>query len=231
MQSFRDRRQTSHDPRAADVIPPEQAVRVAGRALRARPSDVIDVTFETIVESAAPRRPAFSVGNDNARVPDAFGARPGDMAAAFLAGGAVRRAEGRLRGMSAWVFTAVVGICGALTFALALTSASAPKAAAPAARAPLAITTQGHMVEDRGGLKVLTVYGSIENTTAVPLAMPGVQVEVLSGGRRVVLGEVPPGSDLIAPGEARAFSARLPHAGGKVSGLALSVAPQGVAAR
>ncbi len=110
--------------------------------------------------------------------------------------------------MSAWVFTAVVGICGALTFALALTSASAPKAAAPAARAPLAITTQGHMVEDRGGLKVLTVYGSIENTTAVPLAMPGVQVEVLSGGRRVVLGEVPPGSDLIAPGEARAFSAR-----------------------
>ncbi len=143
----------------------------------------------------------------------------------------MRRAEGKLRSISAWAFTAIVALCGAATFALAVATAAGPKAPAPLVRAPLEITETGHAVEDRGGLKVLAVFGAIENTTAAPLSVPGVRVETVAGGRRVLLGAVPPGEGMIAPGEARAFTARLPHAGGKISELSLSVALPGVATR
>ncbi|SIQ35115.1 hypothetical protein SAMN05880582_1011566 [Rhizobium sp. RU20A] len=228
MQSFRDRRQTF--PRA-ELLPPDQTPRSARSGPRARSMDVVDVSFETIVEAPSQRRPAFAVGNDNARAADALGARPAGTAGHGAASEAVLRAEGRLRSLSGWMFTTVVALCGAGTFTLALATAAGPVATAPVQRAPLTIISHGHMIEDRGGLKVLSVYGSIENTTTQPLAVPGVRVEMISAGRRVVLGDVPPGDGMIAPGAAQRFSARLPHAGGKVSDLALSVAGQGVAAR
>lgn len=199
-----------------DILPPDPSGRVA-RAFR-RGGEVVDAQFVTV--NAAARRTARPRShNDNHRETAPAGA---------LAQRALAATEGALSRLSADFFSAVVALLFVSVFALAggfsfLFSGSDSANAGPT----LDITHVTMTQQDANGMKILLINGIVENRTGASLAMPAIRADLMSGEGVVASTLISPPAFAIAGGHSRGFSARVPHPGGKLPDLRLSLAERG----
>lgn len=199
-----------------DILPPDPSGRVA-RAFR-RGGEVVDAQFVTV--NAAARRTARPRShNDNRRETTASGT--------FMER-AVAAAEGALSRLSADFFSAVVAVLFVAVFSLAggfsfLFSGTETASAGPV----LDITHVTMTQQDANGMKILLINGIVENRTGASLAMPSIRADLMSGKDVVASTLISPPSFAIAGGHSRGFSARVPHPGGKLPDLRLSLAERG----
>ncbi|MGF6156939.1 hypothetical protein M2267_002194 [Ensifer sp. KUDG1] len=222
MQAFRTKSASSSA--YTDFLPPERGGRDGATAPRR--ADVVDAEFEVI--SASSRRTPYPVFNDNAQT----GSRRRPTLTVVeqepsLGGRLLRLAETRLRDMPARRFAGMVAGVALASFLAIVGFAGDGQADVQ----PLAISGIKSGLDYSGGMRVLSVYGSIDNRSDVEQRLPQVVVEITANGRKVTTTRVMPEGAAIAPGESRHFMTRLPYAGGKMPEVAVSFAENGVSAR
>jgi len=199
-----------------DILPPDTSGRVA-RAFR-RGGEVVDAQFVTVTGAARQAsRPRSH--NDNCRETTVAGT---------FVDNALAATEGALSRLSADFFSAVVAVLFVAVFGLAggfsfLFSGTDTAAAGPV----LDITHVTMTPQDANGMKVLLINGIVENRTGSSLAMPAIRADLMSGEDVVATTLISPPSFAIAGGHSRGFSARVPHPGGKLPDLRLSLAERG----
>ncbi|HEV7308546.1 hypothetical protein [Ensifer sp.] len=207
-----------------DFLPPEPA----GRSGKAQPrrNDFVDADFEVI--SATSRRTPYPVFNDNGSTrrqtrPTLTVVAKDTSPAARL----MRMAETRLRDMPARRFAGLVAGFALASFLAIVGFAGSGQADVQ----PLAISGVTSALNYSGGLRVLSVYGSIDNRSDVEQRSPVVVVEIAANGRKVTTTRVMPEGAVIAAGESRHFMTKLPYAGGKMPDVTVSFAENGVSPR
>lgn len=222
MQAFRT---TSAGAAAyADLLPPDRGTREG--VTTTRRTDYVDAEFETVSTTA--RRNPYPVFNDSRQQ----SRRPGPtLSVVFDEQPTVRRilslAEARLRAMPARQFAVLVAGFALAAFAgiIALSTDDG------VVREPLAITDVTASLDYSGGMRVLSVYGSIDNSSSDLQRLPLIVVDVMSNGRKVTATRLMPEGAAIAPGESRRFVTKLPYAGGKMPEVKVSFAENGVSVR
>ncbi|MBK5566663.1 MAG: hypothetical protein I8N66_09315 [Ensifer sp. SSB1] len=209
---------------SADFLPPERGGREA--AAMSRRVDYVDAEFEVIAGPS--RRAPYAVFNDNAKSGNRK--RPTLTVVAektSLAARVLSLAEGRLRDMPARRFAGLVAGFALASFLGIVGFAGDGQADVQ----PLLITGVTSTLDYSGGMRVLSVYGSIDNRSDVEQRLPLVLVGVAANGRQVTTTRVMPEGAAIAPGESRHFMTRLPYAGGKMPDVTVSFAENGVSTR
>lgn len=202
-----------------DILPPDQSGR-AGR-VRQRRGEVIDAQFVT-VRDVSRRASGPHSHNDNHRDPrTAVDAEP-ILQRIFAAG------ERALSHLSADFFSAVVAVVFVTVFSLAggfsfLFNGSEAAQAGPA----FDITHVTMTPQDANGMRVLLINGIVENRSGDSLVMPSIRADLMSGETLVASTLISPPASAIAGGQSRGFSARVPHPGGKLPDLRLSLAERG----
>ena len=204
----------SNASRKVDLLPPERTrpARPAPRVLRQ--VDAVDAVFEVVPFSrpSTPRAPL------RPHTPIRTVERPS---------GLLTLAERMLQRVSPRLFAGLtIGLC-AVAFGLATALVPTKPQAAPA----LGFGDVRTELQDAAGLKVVAVYGTVVNATPVSRAIPEILVDVAASGRRMTAEGQLAGSRLLAPGESRAFSARLPHAGGSAPIVQISFGAAGASPR
>ena len=234
MQAFRfqkeGRFQAGQSAPHMDLLPPEPAPRSRPFAATRRP-DVVDAEFETVPA----RRTSHRVFNDNRA--GAFRRPPmtvrdeqisvGGLLAAMLAEAAshLERLLGRVP--PAAFAGLVAALCGA-AFLLVAAVSGGPSAAMPRG---LVITDVSTRLGDANGMRVISVYGTIENPTDELQTVPVIEINVAADGRAKTAARILSGASILAPGESRPFAARLPHAGGKLPDVTVSFSKPGAPTR
>lgn len=209
-----------------DLLPPEPKAPAQRHGQRpAARLEVVDADFVVIRSSSA------RTSNDNHRP-----VRPASSRAApkhvlvRAAAAATRLCEAGLQLLSGRAFAGLVTVSVLFVFAYA-GGLSALKAALPTAgpATPLRIADVMATVEDQNGMKVLSVYGRIDNVSSGVQSVPPLDIVFDNAGtaqqRRVALD-----SESIAAGGSEHFALRIPHGGGKVPKVSVSLAAKGAPA-
>ncbi|MGF6173879.1 hypothetical protein [Ensifer sp. 4252] len=222
MQAFRTK--SADAATYADLLPPDRGPRKAAAATRH--IDYVDAEFETVSPTA--RRNPYPVFNDNRQQTRRHGPtltviRDEQVLLRRL----LSFAETRLRAMPARQFAGLVAAFALAAFAgiIALSTSDGVESE------PLAITDVTASLDYSGGMRVLSVYGAIDNSSSALQRLPLVVVDVISNGRKVTATRLMPEGAAIAPGESRRFVTRLPYAGGKMPEVKVSFAENGVSVR
>lgn len=211
---------------STDLLPPERAPRSAAKSGISRSLDVVDAEFETV--PTVSRRGPYPVFNDNSRAHIRAGsARTSTTGASSLPMRALLRLETMLQMASPKTFAALVAGIGASTFVFFI---GLPGGAVAVPSPPLVLADVTTSVNEANGMKVLSVFGTVENRSNAPKAVPTILVDVIANGKRVTASRVLPGSDTLGAGESRAFSTRLLHTGGKLPDVTVSFGQPGVSA-
>ena len=209
-----------------DLLPPEPKAPAHKRA-RVFPArlEVVDADFVVIGGGAA------RTSNDNRRQARSSPARPlsGHWLFRLLAA-CLRLLEAGLQHLPRRAFTGLVTAAFLFVFAYA-GGLSALKAALPAteAGAPLQVADIQATVDDRNGMKVLSIYGRIDNVSGVEQTLPPLDVRV-EGAEGTHNRQVALDAATIAPHGIEHFSLRIPHSGGKVPKVSVSFAGKGAPA-
>ncbi|WP_276120427.1 hypothetical protein [Pararhizobium qamdonense] len=205
-----------------DFLPPERRGRPASARAVPKRSDIVDAEFETVVSPG--RRHVYPVFNDNRARPAArSGASPRSVAAVF--GWVVNHVERLLQTASPKAFAVLVTCLCAPVFVL---FASLPQYQPALPPAPaLSISDVTTSLNDANGMKILSVYGAVENHSDAPKAVPAILVDVIANGHRRPATRIDASETVLAPGESRPFSTRLLHTGGKLPGVAVSFGQPG----
>ncbi|MDK1490449.1 hypothetical protein QN219_10300 [Sinorhizobium sp. 7-81] len=216
MQAFR-----SKTAARVDLLPPERDARTRGAV--ARSPNYVDVEFETVANTVRPS--PYPVFNDNRQA----AARGCSQCASTAQSGKPARQvltviETRLRAMPPRRFAGLVGGLGLGAFLLIAGLFNEDQGDAR----PLSIGGVTTSFDYAGGMRVLSVYGSIDNRSGTEQRLPLVVVDVTSNGRKVTATRLMPDGTSIAPGESRHFAARLPYAGGKMPDVTVSFAETSV---
>ena len=204
--------------RRMDLLPPERTARIHRAANMPRPADIVDADFETV--PAGSRRNIYPVFNDNRRpmAPNSPSRGRGvRIAAAF--GFALGGFERLLQAASPKGFAILVTCLCAPVFLLFAGLAPHQPASAPA----LTLAGVTTSLNDANGMKILSVFGAIENRSPRAEAVPTVLVDVIAGGQRRTVSRILSGETVLQPGESRPFSTRLLHTGGKLPEVAVSL--------
>ncbi len=222
MQAFRTK--SASNSAHTDFLLPERGGRDGASAPRR--ADYVDAEFEVI--SASSRRTPYPVFNNNAQTGSrrrptltvveqepSLGVRLLRLAETRLRDMPARRFAGMVAGVALASFLAIVGFAGD----------------GQADVQPLTISGIKSGLDYSGGMRVLSVYGSIDNRSDLEQRLPLVVVEITANGRKVTTTRVMPEGAAIAPGESRHFMTRLPYAGGKMPDVTVSFAENGVSAR
>lgn len=222
-----------------DILPPEPGRHSVGASnvRTMRPcAEVIDAEFIAVPGSSEAVRQSRSQGqgrsgyrshNDNSRT-DTRTRESGSISARALA-----RAEGLLMRLSADSFAAVAALIFMTVFTLSgglslfLEGAQAETPLDIQAAEPLDITHATITPQDANGMKVLLINGIVENRSETALAMPAIRADLVSGEKLITSTLISPPATAIAAGHSRGFSARVPHAGGKLPELRLSLSRRG----
>lgn len=224
MGAFRFRQQETE--KAMDILPPDSAVRTGFRRQVAKP-DIIDAEFEII--PAAGRRSYRSTVNDNRASSVRRKSRGGGIAASGTAQLLVAAAlfgERLLQKASPRTFAGLV----AGTFASVFLFAVAFAGFQGSTEAPgLRVAGVSTSLDDRNGMQVLSVYGKVVNSDTRPHKTPLLLVEVAGDGGTTT-SSLKPQAVTIAAGQSSYFSARLPHKGGKMPEVRVSLATAGAPA-
>lgn len=202
-----------------DILPPDHPGR-AGRVMQRR-GEVIDAQFVT-VRDVSRRASKPRSHNDNRNDPgSAVDAEP-------LLQRMVAAGERALSRLSADFFSAVVAVVFVTVFSLAggfsfLLNGSDAAPAGPA----FDITHVTMTPQDANGMRVLLINGIVENRSGDSRVMPSIRADLMSGEELVASTLISPPASAIAGGQSRGFSARVPHPGGKLPDLRLSLAERG----
>ncbi|KQY34171.1 hypothetical protein [Rhizobium sp. Root483D2] len=205
-----------------DFLPPERRGRPASARAVTKRSDIVDAEFETVVSPG--RRHVYPVFNDNRARP---AAEPSGSArsVASVCGWAVNHVERLLQTASPKAFAVLVTCLCAPVFVL---FASLPQYQPAIPPAPaLSISDVTTSLNDANGMKILSVYGAVENHSDAPKAVPAILVDVIANGHRRPATRIDASETVLAPGESRPFSTRLLHTGGKLPGVAVSFGQPG----
>ncbi|MFT2213018.1 hypothetical protein [Rhizobium giardinii] len=226
MNAFRSNR--GHSARM-DLLPPDRPQRSARTTSAPRATDIIDADFETVAANS--RRNVYPVFNDNhCRAAPRRQARvvaESRAASALLWG--VNHLERLLQTASPKAFAVLVTcLCAPVFLLFAGLSHHQPAVASSPALAISGVTTG---LSDANGMKIVSVSGAVENQSDAPKAVPMIQVDVIAGGQKRTASRIFPGEAVLAPGESRPFSARLPHAGGKLPDVTVSFGEKGDSVR
>jgi hypothetical protein len=209
-----------------DLLPPEPKAPAQRHGQRPTARlEVVDADFVVIRSSSA------RTSNDNHRPvrPASSRAAPKHVVVRAAAAGA-RLCEAGLQLLSGRAFAGLVTASVLFVFAYA-GGLSALKAALPTAgpTTPLRIADVVATVEDQNGMKVLSVYGRIDNVSSGVQSVPPLDIVFDTAGtaqqRRVALN-----SESIAAGGSEHFALRIPHGGGKVPKVSVSLAAKGAPA-
>lgn len=201
-----------------DLLPPERRGRATSARGMPHRTDIVDAEFETLAANG--RRNIYPVFNDN-RMRTATS--PGRVASVF--GWAVNHFERRLQTASPRAFAVLVTCLCAPVFVL---FASLPQhQPAVAAVTALSISDVTTSLNDANGMKILSVYGAVQNHSDAPKLVPAILVDVIANGHRRTATRIDAAQPALAPGESRPFSTRLLHTGGKLPGVAVSFGQPG----
>ncbi|GLR48894.1 hypothetical protein KYK30_10520 [Shinella yambaruensis] len=223
MNAFRARREAKG---RIDLLPPEPKTP-ARRNAKPFPArlEVVDADFVVIRSTAA------RTSNDNHRP-----ARPtpADMPPRHLllrvaaAGG--RLCEAGLQRLPGRAFAGLVTAAFIFVFAYA-GGLSALRAALPASTpgGALRIADVITTVDDRNGMKVLAVYGRLTNGGNTIAAVPPVDI-VFERMGKAIHHRLSLETAKLAPGASETFALRIPHNGGKVPKVSVSLAAEGAPA-
>lgn len=209
-----------------DLLPPDRPRRSAQTLSAARATDIVDADFEIVAANS--RRNVYPVFNDNhcrAAPRQQTHAVAGQTRAASALLWAVNHLERLLQTASPKAFAVLVTCLCAPVFLLfaGLSHHQPAVAAAPG----LSISGVTAALSDANGMKVVSVYGAVENHSDAPKAVPMITVDVIAGGQKRTASRIFSGAAVLAPGDSRPFSARLPHAGGKLPDVAVSFGGKG----
>jgi hypothetical protein len=220
MSTFQDRRQARADV-TIDILPPEDG---RGKVIHfRRPSEVVDAHFVSVDETRRRRAKATS---RNVRLSSGSAVRLTVDRHVSSVLGAMEKRLLRLRSDSflalvATIFVGVFMLCGGLSLVSASEQAIDPGP-------PLDITHVTMTPQDANGMRVLLINGIVENRTGDLLAMPSIRAELISGETVVASTLINTETARIGGRESYGFSARVPHPGGKLPDLRLSLAERGV---
>ncbi|WP_275784660.1 hypothetical protein [Pararhizobium gei] len=211
MTAFRSR--TADAVQGMDLLPPDRQGRRPERTVR-RTAEIIDVEFETV--SGQSRRSSHPVFNDNKRNATAPLEAPGG----GLSGKVLHGLEHLLQTASPKAFAILVTCLCAPVFLLfaGLFEYRSPITPVPA----LSINNVTTTLDDANGMKVVSVYGAVENRSDTPEIIPVIQVDIVAAGHSRTASRIFAGHSILSPGETRPFSARLPHTGGKLPEVKVS---------
>lgn len=220
MNAFRAKQQSKG---RIDLLPPEPGAPAHKRGRR--PSarfEVVDADFVVIRTGTA------RTSNDNRRP---FRTRaPRTISNHLLvraAAACTRLCETGLQLLSGRAFAGLVTTLFLFVFAYA-GGLSALTAARPAAGSSELLRVAGvsAAIDDRNGMKVLSVYGRVDNVSGGVQALPSLEV-VIDGGANAVQRRVALDAESLAAGASETFTLRIPHDGGKVPKVSVSLTPEG----
>ena len=226
MSTFQDRRKARADM-MIDILPPEDDQQHGkGKAIRfpkpfPRPSEVVDAHFVP-VHDRTPRRETHGARSHDRR-PSRAAIAPDET----VISGMVGVIERKLLRLSPDAFVAVVASVVVTVFTLfggfSLLSGGAAAEPGPA----IDITHVTMTPQDANGMRVLLINGIVENRTEGRLDMPSIRAELMSGETVVASTLISTSASQIGGRESYGFSARVPHPGGKLPDLRLSLAGRG----
>ncbi len=212
MNAFRAKQQAKG---RVDLLPPEPKppAQKHARAVPAR-LEAVDADFvviRTSNDNRRPARPATSSPPAGHRLLRLLAA----CARLFEAG--LQRLPGRaFAGLVTAAFLFVFAHAGGLSALMAALPAGAPGA-------PLRLADISTVIDDRNGMKVLSVYGRIDNASDGAQALPPIEIRV-EGADGTLRRRVALKAATLAPGGSEHFSLRIPHGGGKVPKVSVSFA-------
>ena len=220
MNAFRARREAKGQ---IDLLPPEPKTPVEKHARRAPARlEVVDADFVVIRSTTA------RTSNDNVR-PHRTAQAPVTLQHVLLhiATTGTRLCEAGLQLLSGRAFAGLVATLFIFVFAYA-GGLTALRAALPtdSPDATLRIADVITTIDDRNGMKVLAVYGRLHNGTNAAQAVPAVDI-VLDGAGEPMHRRVALDTATLAPGASEHFALRIPHSGGKVPKVSVSLASEG----
>jgi hypothetical protein len=221
MTAFRARQQASKG--RIDLLPPEPQAATRQATVRRQRLEVVEADFVVIGKGTAQR-----THNDNRRPVESGERRSAALSLSLRAGAALARvAEHLLQRLPGHTFAGVVAFVFLSVFALA-GGFSALQAAlpTPVPAEPLRIADVRTTIDDRNGMKVLAIYGRIDNTSPVKQAVPMITVEILGSGT-LLRRQVETSVDTLPAGRTGHFSLHIPHSGGKLPKVSVSFAPAG----
>ncbi|RWX74394.1 hypothetical protein EPK99_24725 [Neorhizobium lilium] len=201
-----------------DILPPE---RKAGSVFRApqRHAEVVDAQFEPVQERRGSTRAPRS-HNDN---------RKSRAASAGMAAPCLAHVEAVLKRLPPDAFSALVAAAFVAVFALAGGFSFLFQNAAAVEAAPAFDITHVSMVpQDADGMRVLLINGIVENRGSDKRAMPSIRADLISGEVVLASTMINPPQGVLEGRQSRGFTAKVPHPGGKLPDLRLSVAGRGV---
>lgn len=207
-----------------DFLPPEPGTR-RRNAAAARPKlGVVDAEFVVLPAApAAARRPA--PGDRHPGSPSV--SQAGGVVAAGLVL-VLRLFERLLQLLPARAFGALVAAAVAASFFFAGgLAALATVLSGSVQDGGLQIEKVSTSLDDRDGMKVLSVYGTVENRSREVQPVPAIVVDVVAGGRPVARHRIEPAHGSLPAGATNAFSLRIPHGGANMPKVAVSFAPAG----
>ncbi len=208
---------------AADFLPPERSARNTASPTLAAKTDVVDAEFEVLPKGMRPSSYRVFNDNDRSRRPVGRAVSVGGGSVRLLVAG-LRLAEKILQRLPPRAFAVLVAFLCAVVFAVASGLSGAVQGVRPPTVEISGVSTT---LGDANGMKVLSVYGNVDNNTREPREIPAVVVDVIAGGKRVSGTTIRPEPPRLDPGQSGNFAARLPHAGGKVPQVQVSFAPTG----
>lgn len=213
MNAFRARQQAEG---RIDLLPPEPKApaRRHGQRFPAR-LETVDADFVVI------RGGAGRTSNDNHRKTRRTETRPLSQHLAFrlLAAGA-RLLEAGLQRLPRRAFAALTA--GTFLFVFAYAGGlSALTAAVTGAGETLRIAGVSASLDDRNGMKVLSVYGRVDNTGNDTLRLPPLEIRV-EGTAGIVQRRLALEARTVVAGGSEAFALHIPHGGGKVPKVSVS---------
>ena len=223
MNAFRARREAKG---RIDLLPPEPKTP-ARRSARPFPArlETVDADFVVI------RSPAVRTSNDNhrpARPMPADARRPLPLR---IAATGARLCEAGLQRLPGRAFAGLVMAAFIFVFAYA-GGLSALMAALPAGDAgkTLRIADLVTTIDDRNGMKVLAVYGRLTNGSDAVAAVPPIDI-AFEGTSKPLRHRLLLETASLAPGADTTFALRIPHSGGKVPKVSVSLAAEDAPAR
>ena len=220
MNAFRAKQQAKG---RIDLLPPEPKAPAQKHARNAPARlEVVDADF-VVIRSGAAR-----TSNDNRRPARAAKTRPLSEHIAFrLLAACARLFEAGLQLLPGRAFAGLVMAAFLFVFAYA-GGLSALMAALPAGEpaAPLRVADISATLDDQNGMKVLSVYGRIDNASDGEQPLPPLEIQV-EGSDRTLQRQVALDTATIAPGGSEHFALRIPHNGGKVPKVSVSFVGEG----
>lgn len=218
---------------AIDVLPPDPRVARRGQGGRRPAPEVVDADFVVLPARPAAAKGRGSPGGGHSSGDGGFDRRVGPdarghaFARLMINGGLalLRLVERGLQLLPSRAFGAVVAGSFAVAFFFAggLSALATVFSGGVADDGGLSVADVSSSLDDRDGMKVLSVYGTVENRARDARPLSAIRVEVIAGGRTVARHRIETAAKSMAPGAIQPFTLKIPHTGSSLPKVEVSL--------